>query len=267
MAVQFKKSKKGLSAEDEERQREEALETRAEFAIEGLTADEELLDDDTFSKVHDEMKNARGGGDDFETEGTSDPEDDELLLEEVATELPAQTSNEAEVLSAPADGVEVAQLERALVAAKDRNQVAALTLRIARYHARAAALFVLNRGLVAGLRGAGEGIETRIEGIMIPAEGETMMARALESGKMVRGLVPTSPLDQRMLRAMGREGASDIAVLPIRIGKRVVNLLYVDNANESLPNTGLGALRILCAGVGQVYERLILERREGGAGS
>ena len=60
---------------------------------------------------------------------------------------------------------------------------------------------------------------------------------------------------------MGRDAIEELAVLPICIGKRVVNLLYVDNGSGPLAKTSLAALRVLCAAVGRVYERLILERK------
>jgi len=90
------------------------------------------------------------------------------------------------------------------------------------------------------------------------------MAKPLETGEPVRGGARPGSVDQRVLRAMGREGTQELAVLPIRIGRRVVNLLYVDNGSEPLAKTSLAALRVLCAGVGRVYERLILERKRSG---
>ena len=63
---------------------------------------------------------------------------------------------------------------------------------------------------------------------------------------------------------MGRDEIQEFAVLPICIGERVVNLLYVDNGSEPLAKTSLAALRVLCTAVGRVYERLILKRKRSG---
>jgi hypothetical protein len=164
----------------------------------------------------------------------------------------------------PIDPAGVAELERQLAAAKDRDGVAALALAIARYHAEAAALFVVNKGLIAGLRGSGGGLEARIEGIMIPVDAESLMATPIKTGRLLRSATPLGAVDMRVLRAMGREHTQHVAVLPIVIGGRVVNLLYVDNGRAPLAETSLGALRVLCIGVGRVYERLIVERKQAG---
>ena len=274
MAIEFKR-RSNRSEPDDEQKREQETRTRRKFGLETLTEDEELIDDTTFSEIHDELSKSRLGGADTQPvldesgpAGLTDlfEEEDELLLEEIATELPAQTDVVAKDCGAPADATEVAALERQLADAKDRDEVAALTLRIARYHARVAALFVVNQGLVAGLCGSGEGLEDRLEGIMIPTSANSLMARPLATGEFVRGDAPPGSVDQHVLRAMGRDAIEELAVLPICIGKRVVNLLYVDNGSGPLAKTSLAALRVLCAAVGRVYERLILERkRSGGA--
>jgi hypothetical protein len=272
VAIEFKRRPSGREP-DEEQKREQQARTRREFGLETLTDDEELIDDTTFSQMHDELSKSRLGAsdtqpvlDDLEATAPAKPslEEDELLLEEIATELPSQTDTVVEDCGAPADSAAVAALERQLADAEDRDEVAALTLRIARYYARVAALFVVNRGLVAGLYGSGEGLEDRLEGIMIPTSADSLMARPLQTGKFVRGGAAAGSVDQRVLRAMGRPEIAELAVLPICIGERVVNLLYVDNGSGPLAKTSLAALRALCTGVGRVYERLILERKRSG---
>ncbi len=272
MPIEFKR-RSSKNEPDPEQKREQETRTRQEFGLETLTDDEELIDDGTFSQMQEEL--AKGRGDASETQPVLDApeaaapaepteEEDELLLEEIATELPAQTDVVAKDCGAPADSAAVAALERQLADAKDRDEVAALALRIARYHARVAALFVVNQGLVAGLCGSGEGLEDRLEGIMIPSSADSLMATPLETGQLVRGGAPPGSVDQRVLRAMGRDAIEELAVLPICIGKRVVNLLYVDNGSGPLAKTSLAALRVLCTAVGRVYERLILERKRSG---
>lgn len=272
MPIEFKK-RSSKNEPDYEQKREQEARTRRKFGLETLTDDEELIDDTTFSAIHEELAKGKTDGSDtqpvLDDPGAATPaepsnEEDELLLEEIATELPSKTEVAARDCSAPADSAVVAALERQLADAKDRDEVAALTLRIARYYARVAALFVVNRGLVAGLCGSGEGLGDRLEGIMIPTSADSLMAAPLETGQPVRGGPPPGSVDQRVLRAMGRDKIQDLAVLPIRIGERVVNLLYVDNGSEPLAKTSLGALRVLCAAVGRVYERLILERKQSG---
>jgi hypothetical protein len=272
VAIDFKRRASRNEGNEEQKRAQEAR-TRQEFGLQTLTDDEELIDDTTFSEMHDELSKLRLASSDtqpvLDELGAAEPGefidgDDEFLLEEIATELPAQTEALARDCGAPADSAVVAALERQLADAKDRDEVAAVTLRIARYHARVAALFVVNQGLVAGLCGSGEGLEDRLEGIMIPTSTDSLMATPLETGEPVRGGAPPGSVDQRVLRAMGRDKIQELAVFPIRIGERIVNLLYVDNGSEPLAKTSLAALRVLCTAVGRVYERLILERKRSG---
>lgn len=275
MAIEFKRGREGEGEDADDRRRREAERTREEFGIETLSHDEELIDDETFSQMHDRLANARVGPDDGAAVGGA-PNDveqsDELLLEEIATVLPTHKSPHDAARSTaasadagpPRDAAAVAHLERRLIDAKDRDEVASITLGIARHYATAAALFVVNKGIVAGLSGAGGGLEERIEGIMIPTNADSLMATPIETGRPVRSAAPLGAVDQRVLRAMGRDTVHHVAVLPIVIGKRAVNLLYVDAGPDPLAETALAALRVLCIAVGKVYERLIVERKRSG---
>jgi hypothetical protein len=266
MAIEFKRARTGDDGAEDERRRQEAEQTREQFGIETLSSDEELIDDETFSAMHDRLAIPNRSGRSTVGGEPGGDSTDELLLEEIATVLPRQAG--AGLVSpdagAPPDAAAVAGLERRLLDAKDRDEVAAVALAIARYHAEAAALFVVNKGIAAGLRGSGGGLEDRIEGVMIPSNAPSGLAAPIESGRLVRSAAPFGPVDQRVLRAMGRDGVAHVAMLPVSIGERVVNLLYVDGGPAPLAETSLAALRVLCIGVGRVYERLILERKHGG---
>jgi hypothetical protein len=255
--------KKGSSKLPAEPSQDEKLRMRQELGIQGLPEGEELMNTATFSRVHiDRVLEARRLD-----EGASLEDDepmDELVLEKVATELPVRGLGRRPDTGPPADPVEVAALEREMMSAKERDEVAELALRIATYYAKAAALFVVHRGLVAGLRSAGEGLSTGIEAVMIPADSESVICRPIETGKLARGGESLGAVDERVLKAMGRSDASEMLVLPVPIGDRVVNLLYADNGDATLPDTSVGALRVLALGVAKAYERLIFERKDGG---
>ena len=194
-------------------------------------------------------------------------EADELLLEEIVSELPrtlttaAAADSPSTLTAPPATPVEVAHLEAELHAAFDRDEVARLALRLARRYARAAALFVVNRGVVAGLRAEADGLEHPVDGILVPADGDSFFAAPLKSGEAHRSGTASSPMDARILHAMGRGGARDRMIAPVTIGGRVVNLLYADNGPEALATTSAAALRALAAAVGAAYERLIVARK------
>jgi hypothetical protein len=197
--------------------------------------------------------------------------EEELLLEEIVSELPeppaaSDPTRGPQVLDAPpSTPVEVSRLEAELRDARNRGEVARLALRLARRYARAAALFVVHRGVVAGLRGEADGLERSIDGIMVPADGESLFAQPLSNGETLRCGAASHAMDARILRAMGRGNARDRIVVPVAIGGRVVNLLYADNGPEALGATSIAALQALAERVAAVYERLILERKRSAA--
>jgi len=254
--------------------REAEARHRRAAGIEQLSDGEELIGSELFSIMHTRLARraeaAEASASAGPPEDLSDLLDDidevELLLEEVATELPSPRGSEAigsapRVGAPPADSAEVALLERELLAAKSRDEVALLALRIARHYAQVAVLFVVNRDVIVGLRGAGTGVEDRIEGIMLPTHADSVIAESVAMGGLARAEEPFGKVDQRLLRAMGRGGVVDVVVLPVLIRRRVVNLLYVDNGTDPMAETSIGALHVLCRSISQAYERVILERK------
>ena len=113
-----------------------------------------------------------------------------------------------------------------------------------------------------GLFGAGGDLERHIEAVLVPIDADSVLARAATSGQPYLGASPQGILDVRVLRALGRADAREIAVLPIAVHGRVVNLLYVDAGAQPLAETTLGALQALTLCVARAYERMILSRKQ-----
>jgi hypothetical protein len=273
MTISFKKASSRVadsSPDEEEATRELA---REEWDISNLGEDEELIDDDTFASLHARFVMCRPASAGPEKSA----EAEELLLEEVVAEIPPdrprrEDADARQETEAPASPDEIAALELQLLGATHRDQVARISLRLALCHARVAGLLVVSRGMIAGLCAQGEGLESRIEGVAISAETGSAFAAPETSGEPQRLAAPSAGVDARILRAMGRADAADIAILPIAIHGRVVNLLYVDNGPDRIGETSYAALLTLCKLVARAYERLILSRkrrdsREGSAQS
>jgi len=189
------------------------------------------------------------------------PVEEELLLEEVVAEAPPVVDRASPVADLPRTAAEVYAAEAALRQAPERDAIARACLPLARRHVDAAALFVVNRGVVAGLRGEAEDGALSVEGVLIPADGESAFAAPLLDGEPVRFGASRHPLDVRVLRAMGREAAADRMLLPVAIRGRVVNLLYVDNGLDVIAVTAEAALRALARVVAEAYENLLIARK------
>jgi len=146
--------------------------------------------------------------------------------------------------------------------APGRDEIACAALALARRHVAAAALFVVQRGVAAGLRAEADDEEIPVDGLLVPADGESVFAAPLVDGKAVRWGISRHPVDVRVLRAMGRESAADRMLLPISIRGRVVNLLYVDNGADAIAVTAAAALHALAGVVAESYERLLVARKQ-----
>lgn len=256
---QHRESQRRAAEEEEERR----IRARAELGIGQLGADEELIDVATFSRLQAALT-VRGSA---HPAGSPPPEEskaDELLLEEIASELPPDRPRRergGDAVAPPAHPGEIAALEAMLVAASDRDQVAEAAIRLAMLHVRACGLLVVNRGMIAGLRAAGEGLDERIEGVALSVDAACMFSRAALSGKPLYGAAPADGVDARILRALGRTQAAEVLILPVAIRGRVVNLLYADNGHDPIPRTAIAALRALVDLMAAAYEGLILSRK------
>jgi hypothetical protein len=222
---------------------------------------QELIDEETFSSLHERWQGA-----------SADPQDEPSAPARTREPTPAEPEPEeaSEVPSGSADdggtspveaAVHAAALEAELEAASDRDTVGRLALRIARLHASAAALFVVRGGMVSGFRGDGDGMNESLDGILIPVEVDTIFSRPATARTPFRGRPPGGGIDGRVLGALSRKGAREVLVHPIAIRARVINLLYADNGAEPLAETSVAALAALCGCVARAYERLILERK------
>ncbi len=227
-------------------EREEAQRHREEFGIRPLGELEELIDDGTFTSLHENWKMTHAS------------EGEEL---ELVTEV-----TEGEDEAPPPPGLltpaEVARLEAEIAAAPDREVIALHALRLAMHHASHAALFVVHRGVIQGYRAAGADIAEHIEGLLIPLGAPSVLSQAAARGVAFRGAPPEAGIDLQVFRALGRSDAADAAILPVRIRDRVVNLLYVDNGPEVLAESSIAALSSLCECIAKAYGRLILAHKE-----
>jgi len=240
-----------------------------EAVVDPLSGDQELIDEEAFTALQADWQNTRMGvaaeggpvslagppPETFEAMSKATPTStDSSMADDVAIRLQAEPDPRGAALAAVA-------LESALTSADDRDRVVRVALRLARLHARAAALFVVRGDMIAAFCGDGEAIETDLDGLLVPLAAETIFAAAATSRQPWRGRPPTAGTSRRVLNALGRRDIRDALVLPITVREHVINLLYVDNEGEPLAETAVAALRALGDCVAKAYERLIIDRK------
>ena len=151
-----------------------------------------------------------------------------------------------------------ATLEAAIGAAPTRPEVERLAAALVRAYAEAASVFVVRGGLVELVASEGCG---RVEAVLFPAHVESVFRGVVETGAPFHGAPPRGLVERRILHALGREAAREIALLPCALGGRVVTLLYADNGAEPLGEGARAALDAVARCVTRAYTRLILTRR------
>lgn len=164
----------------------------------------------------------------------------------------------------PASKEEAAKLKATLTAAADRDEAAAACLRLARAHASAVALVIVNKGMLAGWKGAGGALDRQgIESIMLPASADSIL-KAPAAGGLFHGPVPPGGLNDRLLAALGRKQPIHAMVIPIQLGTgtRVVNLLYADNGHEPITPEAQAVLQIIARDMSAAYERIIMAKKK-----
>lgn len=159
----------------------------------------------------------------------------------------------------PASPAAAAALEAEIDRSSSREAVTRLAVYLARSYASATALLLVHRDIIQGL--CADGLQGRPDAVLFPAGAASVFGEVASSGRPFRGAPRAGGLDARILRALGREHVQEIAVLPVSLSGRVVNLLYADNGPEALGDASAAALNAVCARVAAAYERLIRERK------
>jgi hypothetical protein len=159
---------------------------------------------------------------------------------------------------------ELRRAEEALANASRRDDLIDAALDLAGAFAELAALFVVRDGVAAGLRALRAGEPLEIESIVAPLAGDGLLSEAVRTGQPVQR-APSAPLDKVVAKALRCEGGAELAVFPIAIGGRVVNLLVAHSGAGALPATAAAALRVLAPLLGASYERLIRSFKGQGA--
>ena len=157
------------------------------------------------------------------------------------------------------------ELERELQQVDDRERLIDLALQIASGFAQRVALFIVQRGLMQGVRCIERGEPRAIEGVLIPLHTDSMLTAAAAASEGMRVDPRARPVDARVLELLGDESATEIGLYPVAVKQRVVNVLSASNGSDPLGAVGFAALEALAEQMGMAYGRLILSKKGAGA--
>jgi hypothetical protein len=158
---------------------------------------------------------------------------------------------------------ELSHWESSLLQAVDRERLIELAFAIAGCFATRVALFTVHQGMVQGLRYLDRGLARPIDGVLMPLDSTCMLTELVARGESMRTDPRLRETDQMVMKVVCDEHAHEVALFPVAIKQRVVNVLYASNAHEPLGPVAFGALRLVAQEMGVAYGRLILARKVG----
>jgi hypothetical protein len=153
------------------------------------------------------------------------------------------------------------QFEATVNASGDRSAVIEAALALGARFAEVVALFVLRDGVAAGLEGARAGKALELDATVIPLSGENALASCYARREPQRTL-PSAALDKLLAKAFRSSDSTELAVFPVAIGERVVNLLVAQPREGELAASSFAALSVVAKQLGDAYARLIRESKQ-----
>lgn len=161
---------------------------------------------------------------------------------------------------------DLASWEAELLAAANRDQLIEVTFRIASCFASHVALFIVHQGMVQGQSSMENGIARALDGVLVPLDAQSAITEAATRGEPLRASPMAQVIDERISLILCDE-AREVALFPVAIKQRVVNVLYASTGGEPLGAIAFGALSQLAQQMGAAYGRLILSRKASSTGA
>jgi hypothetical protein len=154
-----------------------------------------------------------------------------------------------------------------LTLARHREQLADVVVDFMRGYFACGMFFLVRDGQARVWRGFAPGIqEAAIETIAFPISMPSCFQLAHDRRTSFRGLAPAegSKLQRQIWKYLHCEEPSEVAVVPVQVKNRVLNLVYAHAADRGpLPDGPFTDLQALCAAVSSSYVRMIQKLKEG----
>jgi len=165
---------------------------------------------------------------------------------------------------APARAMNPREVGVLLAAASTREDVADALVRFSAGRADSVVVFQVRDEMALGWRGAGTGVPAdAVESLMLPLNVPSMFRDAMLTRAPASGAVPDSTLHKQLVRALRREAPpASMAVVPVVLLDRVVNLVYLDRAASDDAGQAAAAVAEVAARAAGAYERILRESRQ-----
>lgn len=154
-----------------------------------------------------------------------------------------------------------------LTLARHREQLADIVVDFMRGYFGCGMFFMVRDGQARVWRGFAPGVqEAAIETIAFPVSMPSCFQLAHDSRTSFRGPAPVEgrKLQRQIWKYLHCEDPSEVAVVPVQVKNRVLNLVYAHAADDGpLPEGPFADLQALCAAVSSTYVRMIQKLKQG----
>jgi hypothetical protein len=159
-----------------------------------------------------------------------------------------------------------AEAEETLASADRSEVVFAALFEFVQQYVTYTALFLVKEDIAEGWDAHGPGASgDRVRKMGVPLDLPSLFAAALGKRLPILHKGVRGELDEVILADLDRAGsATDVIVVPVLVGKRVVALLYGDDANEPMTLDELSDVIGLAASAGAALGKIIIKRKTKG---
>lgn len=137
----------------------------------------------------------------------------------------------------------------------DPSQIFLMILRIAaEYLERAVMLLCTEEEFIGiggfGLTGDEIPMNIRVRSISIPKDADTIFSQICQLRKVHRGKLKRTPYNEKFINSLGKVFPNEIIVIPVLFQKKVLSILYGDNAEFKRPIGNTDGLELFLAQAG-----------------
>ena len=153
--------------------------------------------------------------------------------------------------------------EARLADVSGRDEAARLVVDFLRQELERVILFAVHRDATHGWTGDGDDLTPeRIAAVAVPFGKPSIFLNLRQGSAFHLGPLPALPAHRPLVELLGGESPQECLLLPVRIGERMVAVLYGDRGGEHLGSIDLEALRRLADAFAHALERCILLKRQ-----
>ncbi|HXT20749.1 MAG TPA: hypothetical protein VN923_08375, partial [Thermoanaerobaculia bacterium] len=180
-----------------------------------------------------------------------------------ASAPPADTTSDTSPLLVPKPAATLADFEQRMSEVEARDDVAHAALSFLSRRFQRNLLFMVRGDVVAAWMGGGEGVDQRLFGeIEVSFDEPSQFLNLREGSPYYRGALPRLDAHQRLVRAWGGKYPKDCLLVPVRIKKRLVAIVYCDGGHGDLGKVDIAELQRMAALMARGFESFLVKRKQ-----